>query len=411
MEQTFLTELKISRVRHLKDITIPLSQTERKNLVLTGKNGSGKTSVLKSLAVYLEYVVSSSFIDKVTLERYIASDRKEINNADNTESGRRKREVAKGHLSTWTERLKIWTEGCTAECPSIYSIREKYQSGRFVLAFYGDHRKLNLAEYKNIEKVDLKPVYEISDSPAKDLGRYLVNLKTTQAFAQTKGDSERAKEIEAWFDRFEGILRRLYHDDTLKLDFNIETFQFSILTAGREPFTFNTMSMGYAAVFDIIGDLIMRMESQHSYDLEGIVLIDEIETHLHVELQKEIVPILTELFPNIQFILTTHSPFVLSSAKNSVVFDLENQKVLPDGLTNLPYEGIVEGYFQVDQMSAELREKFEEYKALAGKQELTDADYERIVDLEYYLDEVPDFLAVEFAEEYSRIKLELDSRG
>ena len=42
-----------------------------------------------------------------------------------------------------------------------------------------------------------------------------------------------------------------------------------------------------------------------------------------MELQKEIVPILTELFPNIQFILTTHSPFILNSAKNAVVYDLE----------------------------------------------------------------------------------------
>ena len=47
---------------------------------------------------------------------------------------------------------------------------------------------------------------------------------------------QRAKEIDEWFDRFEGIMRDLYEDDTLKLDFNIETFEFSILQQGREPF-------------------------------------------------------------------------------------------------------------------------------------------------------------------------------
>ena len=96
--------------------------------------------------------------------------------------------------------------------------------------------------------------------------------------------------------------------------------------------------MGYAAVFDIIGDLIMRMESKHRYDLEGLVLIDEIETHLHVDLQKKIVPILTQLFPNIQFVLTTHSPFVLNSTANAVVYDLEKKLLVKDGLTDLPYE-------------------------------------------------------------------------
>ena len=53
LEQTFLTELRIEKVRHLQDITIPLSKTERKNLILTGKNGSGKTSVLRAIALYI----------------------------------------------------------------------------------------------------------------------------------------------------------------------------------------------------------------------------------------------------------------------------------------------------------------------------------------------------------------------
>ena len=71
---------------------------------------------------------------------------------------------------------------------------------------------------------------------------------------------ERANEIKEWFLRFEQVLRSVYEDKTLRLDFNIETFQFTIIQNNREPFDFNSMSMGYAAVFDIIGDLIMRME-------------------------------------------------------------------------------------------------------------------------------------------------------
>lgn len=56
-----MTELRINHVRHLKDITIPLSNSQPKHLVLTGKNGSGKTSVLKSVVDFLTYVVSSNF--------------------------------------------------------------------------------------------------------------------------------------------------------------------------------------------------------------------------------------------------------------------------------------------------------------------------------------------------------------
>lgn len=96
---------------------------------------------------------------------------------------------------------------------------------------------------------------------------------------------------------------------------------------GREPFTFDTLSSGYAAVLDIVVDLMMRMEKKAGkrYDLEGVVLIDEIEAHLHLELQKKIMPILTGIFPNIQFIVTTHSPFILNSIENTVIYDLANQ--------------------------------------------------------------------------------------
>ena len=58
MEDIFITDIRIDHVRHLRNIDIPLSKTARKHLILTGKNGSGKTSVLDEaakLAGYLSY--------------------------------------------------------------------------------------------------------------------------------------------------------------------------------------------------------------------------------------------------------------------------------------------------------------------------------------------------------------------
>ena len=53
MKPIFLTAVLINKVRHLKNIRIPLSSDERKHLIFTGKNGSGKTSVLDALAEHL----------------------------------------------------------------------------------------------------------------------------------------------------------------------------------------------------------------------------------------------------------------------------------------------------------------------------------------------------------------------
>ena len=200
----------------------------------------------------------------------------------------------------------------------------------------------------------------------------------------------------------------------MELQFDEETFEFHILQWGKEPFDFNTMSSGYQAVLDIIVDIIMRMQNQtqrsFDFDVPGIVLIDEIETHLHLELQKNIITLLTTIFPNIQFIVTSHSPFILNSIENVVIYDLENNLLVENGLDNVPYDGIVEGYFGVNKLSNTLKEKFEKYKELVKKEKLSDDEINEIAELELYLDEIPDYLAMGITTEYQRLKLEFMNR-
>lgn len=433
LEQTFLTELLIKRVRHLHDIRIPLSKSKPKNLILTGKNGSGKTSVLEALANDINLLVAipaevwdmSRDERKKQIVEYAIRQDNWVKNVLNlllsrVEENPKKwayfnnklenegAESAIPYLLSYLESLYVDIR-CGAKWKNGKDLYRKYQSGQFILAFYGDSRRMEIDDVDHIAKVNLKPIYGMKEKPSKELGKYLADLEFTKSIALSRNNTERSDQIDEWFTRFENILRRIYSEPSLKLDFNIDSFEFSILIDGKEPFDFNTMSMGYAAVFDIVADLMMRMESQRRYDLEGIVLIDEIETHLHVELQKQIVPILTELFPNIQFILTTHSPFILSSAPNAVIYDLEKHMLVKDGMEKLSYEGIVEGYFEVDRFSQKLRKYFEEYKQLVTSENLSDLDYARIAELEDYLDEVPDYLSLDFAHEYSRLKAEFDN--
>ena len=375
MEQTFLTDIEIRKVRHLENISIPLDKNERKHLILTGKNGSGKTSVLEAVVKYIQSFLGEhgTPLDHVKMMyEHSLNEINKINLLEDSEKNRKKLFDAKNTLDFWERELKSLDSGVVLKNTSNTMLKEKYQNGNFIFAY----------------------------------------LKATQAFTK---DREKSEKIDKWFQGFEDILKKIFEDKNLQLKFDDETFQFSICETDREPFDFNTMSSGYAAVFDIINGLIIRMEAQSGlrteFDMEGIVLVDEIETHLHLELQKEILPILTKIFPNIQFIITTHSPFILSSLDNAVIYDLENKTLVENGLRNLPYEGIVEGYFKVDTLSEELREKFERYKELVFKEELSDKEYEEIDKLEFYLDEIPDYLAKELTSEYSRLKLEFSNRG
>lgn len=214
--------------------------------------------------------------------------------------------------------FRILTCGVKIDHISYADFKLKYQSGLFILAYYPANRIYQAQITKQIENVELKDVYDIHEVPSVDFIKYLVSMKTREALAEKAGKFEVAQKITDWFDGFENLLRRIFNDNDLKLNFDIETFEFKIIQNNREPYSFNELSDGYAAIISIVSDLIMRMEKNASkiYDIEGIAIIDEIETHLHLELQKAILPMLTEIFTKIQFIVSTHSPFIINSITN-----------------------------------------------------------------------------------------------
>lgn len=375
MEQFFITNLLIKKVRHLKDIYIPLSENQVKHLILTGKNGSGKTSVVEALAKYLDKIFVGG------------------------------REIV---FRDCQKELDIKLNN------KIDDIPELAEKNHYILAYYKTERVFQAEQPKHVEKVELRDYYELTEFPRNEFVKYLLDLKMTEALARSKGKTEKADEIQGWFTKLELLLKQIFDDETIKLEFDEDTFEFHILQNGKEPFDFNTLSSGYQAVLDIVLDIMMRMQhkTQRSFDfnLPGIIIIDEIDVHLHLELQKSILPFLTTFFPNIQFIVTSHSPFILNSIENVVIYNLENKILVKNGLDDVPYDGIVEGYFGVDKLSDILKEKFEKYRCLAEKKNLSDDELNEIAELELYLDEIPDYLALDIATEYKRIKLELMNR-
>ena len=412
MNENFIKKIIIDKVRHLENLTIPLSDEKCKHLILTGKNGSGKTSVLEALKANLSiYTEDASMQGVIKIwQNEINKSRDKINKSAASIDDIREQE----RLKNFQQELSRYEKGLSVEINNFDAMCVKIAEGRFIVAYYSAERNYKIKNETQISKVDIKSKYKISDRPGDAFVKYILNLKATEAMAEKNGKPERAAEISAWFKRFDKVLQSIFKDKDTHLDFDFETYEFHIMVPNREAFSFAEMSSGYAAVLDIITDIMMRMEEKvkGKFDLPGIVLIDEIETHLHIELQKEIVPILTELFPNIQFIVTTHSPFVLNSIDNTVIYDLENKTLINDdkGLSNITYEGVVKGYFNSSTLSADLAKKFNEYKQLASKKQLSDDDYAKIIDLESYLDEVPDFLALEMMADYHRIKLELSNR-
>ena len=91
------------------------------------------------------------------------------------------------------------------------------------------------------------------------------------------------------------------------------------------------MSSGELALLCLFGELLRQSDKlgRPSDHVNGIVLVDEIEKHLHITLQKEVLPALIKMFPNVQFIVSSHSPLLglgLSEKDNLSfqILDLDN---------------------------------------------------------------------------------------
>ena len=98
------------------------------------------------------------------------------------------------------------------------------------------------------------------------------------------------------------------------------------------PSVFN-ISSGEAALLCMFGEVLRQADViNKDINVSGIVLIDEIDKHLHISLQKETLPLLMNMYPNIQFIVTSHSPFMnvgfVDTGIKANIFDLDNNGLL-----------------------------------------------------------------------------------
>lgn len=407
----FITALHINHVRHLKNIEIQLSPEKRQHLILTGRNGSGKTSVFDALKWYLYLLPLGEVGLQAFIDQYPQPLLRHSNIEDfpfyRAEHWTRYTSDSNDDLSNF---LGVSVSFSTAE----ENLKNQINKGCFITACYEAVRNYRVENAPHIERVSLKDNYLMSEHPGQEFVKYLVDLRTKAALYRDTNQHEKAKYIEKWFEKFTDTLREIFSDKDLQLEFDIDNLSFYISETDKDPFSFDTLSSGYAAVLDIVADLIIRMEKNHSgtFDAPGIILIDEVDAHLHLSLQKNILPILTGIFPRIQFIVTTHSPFVLGSAENAVIYDLEKKLRVSgeEGLSNLTYSGIVEGYFKSSDLTETLEKKYRRFQELSRKEVFNDDDYEELGSLETYLDEVPDYLALSVMADYQREKLELEKR-
>ena len=143
----FITKIEIEKVRHLENIEICLSETERRHLLITGKNGSGKTSLLESVLKCLRVAL---YIP----EQYA----RKIYNSE-----------------IWIEAGK--DIGVKVHFNSEGWLKENFNAGEFVTAYFPALRKAKIILAKGVEDIKLVANYEFSATPEEQLIKYMVHTR------------------------------------------------------------------------------------------------------------------------------------------------------------------------------------------------------------------------------------------
>ena len=368
-----------------------LKLDEYRFTLLIGDNGSGKTAILDGLAiaasVFLMAVPNTKSKDRhdisvndMRYENFSMGQEltKEIFHTKILATGIINNEQIEWERRRDNDTNKRYRTAKKAIQLAKNLIEEKENSAALlpIIAHYGTGRL-----WKQLsEKAETLPPnsrlsgYQNCLNPATDQKRFFSWFKTKELAALQK--NERRHVLEAVREAIISMIPDAKHVwwDMDWDELRIET----VIQDKAQTVPFHLLSDGYRNMIGMVADIAYRMatlnpqlETNVIKQTEGIVLIDEIDLHLHPNWQGVVVERLLNTFPKVQFVASSHSPFIIQSLyhrKDCLLWDLEKNQALE--ITSKSIEDIAE-----DQQGVEIPQQSRRFIAMEKAAE----DYYRVL--------------------------------
>lgn len=327
-----VTHIGINDFRGIGKINLLLNG---QNTVLFGKNGSGKSSILDCLAILLSRVSAGLSHNRAGAGRRQLLDH-DIRNGSS---------VTNCQISVLHDNETYSWSLSKARKTSVGRIQHKNEVKTLV------QHTLNSLERNPNASIPIAVYYPVNravlDIPIRIRKKHEFDQISAYEGALTSGADFRL--FFEWFrnqedleNEFRARLTSSYIDSQLEA-VRVAIYSFlpgfsnlrvtrnplrMVINKGERQLEIGQLSDGEKCMLAMVGDLARRLaianpELKNPLEGQGVVMIDEVELHLHPSWQRSIISAFTQTFPNLQFILTTHSPQVLGEAYQMKAYMLQ----------------------------------------------------------------------------------------
>jgi predicted ATP-binding protein involved in virulence len=389
----YVASLEIEQVKCFKEKQI-LKFTDENNrpyrwTVLLGDNGTGKTTILRSIlmmsqAQHLSAPYHSSlpqFLELLSVTESSLIQFEYVNS-----------ENAEGNI--FDIKFKAIEEKGVKKLTSFETFFDPFDFQNSNFFAYSANRigdkgtpffEENLKDKGNLIDEDAKLI---------DVERYFLDA---DHFAKTKKNTKSESELTTLKQMLLSILPEV---DDLRISTQGRSTRLEFLT----PYgwvKFSDMSLGYRTITAWMVDLAVKMflaspKSKNPLEQPAVVFVDEIDLHMHPQWQQKIIHYLTEKFPKTQFIVTAHSPLIVQSATDANVIVLKrkgNQVVVendPISVKNWRIDQILSSdLFGVTPRNLEVTQKMNRRKVLLLKDRLNSVEKKELSQLQKEVGNLP----------------------
>jgi len=398
-------KINIENIGRFKNLDIRFTNDDDiiNHIILIGNNGSGKTTIMESIALSLSW-----FVSRIKSEKGNGTQINEIKVSNNSNFGNIKIEINDNSQEyKWT--ISKAKKGKKNDSPTnldelnkladIY--RESYSNDNnysFPLLTYYDANRgvldipLRIRTKHNFEQLNGY------DNSLKGI----VDYRTFFEWFREKEDIENEEKV--------NLLKKIGHnsniDNSFIADLNkisdvqlnsvriaLTTFlpEFENIRVERKPrihlavdkngehLNLEQLSQGEKLTMAMVGDIARRLailnpSLENPLLGEGIVLIDEAELHMHPKWQRSFIYRLNKTFPNCQFIYTTHSPLLVSDFKDILSYSLSDGELIPlNQLFGLDVNQVLLDAMDTDVRNSEIQDLVDNFRDAISRKDLNKA--------------------------------------